>query len=65
MGVQIPSNANRKSPRDFDRDTNKTRQSIKSFFAKLRKFRVIAIHREETARNVLAAAPLFAAIRFN
>jgi hypothetical protein len=57
MGVQIPSNANRKSPRDFDRDTNKTRQSIKSFFAKLRRFRVIAIHREETARNVLAAAP--------
>jgi hypothetical protein len=62
MDVQIPSDANRQSPRDFDRDTNKARQSIKNFFAKLGKFRAIAIRCEETARNVLAAARLFAAI---
>jgi len=59
-GAVIPPKANRKLPRDFDRDLYKTRHLIENFFAKLKQFRAIATRYDKTARNFLAAIHLAA-----
>lgn len=51
----IPSRANRKSPREYDRDLYRERHLIENFFAKLKQFRAIATRYDKTARNFLAA----------
>ena len=58
----IPPKANRRTPRDFDRDIYKTRHLIENFFAKLKQFRAIATRYDKTARNFLAAVHLTAAV---
>ena len=57
----IPPKANRRLPRDFDRDLYKARHLIENFFAKLKQFRAIATRYDKTARNFLAAVHLAAA----
>jgi transposase len=56
----IPPKANRKQPREYDRDTYKTRHLIENFFARLKQFRAIATRYDKTARNFLAAVYLAA-----
>jgi hypothetical protein len=51
----IPPKANRKSPRDYDRDLYKVRHLIANLFAKLKQSRDRHALRK-TARNFLAAA---------
>ena len=58
----IPSKANRRSPREFDRDLYKARHLIENFFAKLKQFRAIATRYDKTARNFLAAIHLVASL---
>ena len=57
----IPPKANRRLPRDFDRDLYKARHLVENFFAKLKQFRAIATRYDKTARNFLAAVHLAAA----
>jgi transposase len=57
----IPPKANRRLPRDYDRDLYKARHLIENFFAKLKQFRAIATRYDKTARNFLAAVHLAAA----
>ncbi len=57
----IPPRANRRLPRDFDRDLYKARHLIENFFAKLKQFRAVATRYDKTARNFLAAVHLAAA----
>jgi len=57
----IPPRANRRSPREFDRDLYKARHLIENFFAKLKQFRALATRYDKTARNFLAAIHLAAA----
>jgi transposase len=56
----IPPKANRREPREFDRETYKARHLIENFFAKLKQFRAIATRYDKTARNFLAAVHLVA-----
>jgi transposase len=56
----IPSKANRKQPREFDRHMYAARHLIENFFAKFRQFRAIATRYDKTARNFLAAIHLAA-----
>ena len=56
----IPSKANRKSQREYDRHLYKERHLIETFFAKLKQFRAIATRYDKTARNFLAAVYLAA-----
>ena len=58
----IPPKADRRVPRDFDKDTYKARHLIENFFAKLKQFRAIATRYDKTARNFLAAVHLVAAV---
>ncbi len=58
----IPSKANRKEPRSYDRDLYKARSLIENFFCKLKQFRAIATRYDKTARNFLAAIHLAAAV---
>ena len=58
----IPSKANRKIPRDYDRDLYKERHLVENFFAKLKQFRAIATRYDKTARNFLGAIHLAAAL---
>jgi transposase len=58
----IPSKANRKQPREFDRHMYAARHLIENFFAKLKQFRAIATRYDKTARNFLAAVHLAAAV---
>lgn len=58
----IPSKANRKQPREFDRDLYAARHLIENFFAKLKQFRAIATRYDKTARNFLAAVHLAASV---
>ena len=58
----IPPKANRKLPRDFDRDAYRERHLIENFFAKIKQFRAIATRYEKTAKNFLAAIHLVAAV---
>jgi transposase len=57
----IPPKANRRLPRDFDRDLYRARHLVENFFAKLKQFRAIATRYDKTARNFLAAVHLAAA----
>jgi transposase len=54
----IPSKANRKQAREFDRHIYAARHLIENFFAKLKKYRAIATRYDKTARNFLAAVHL-------
>jgi transposase len=58
----IPSKANRRVPRDYDRDLYKARHLIENFFAKLKQFRAIATRYDKTACNFLGAVHLAAAV---
>ena len=58
----IPPKANRRLPRDFDRDIYKARHLIENFFAKIKQFRAIATRYEKTAKNFLAAVYLVATV---
>jgi transposase len=58
----IPSKANRRSPRSFDRDLYKARHLIENFFARLKQFRAIATRYDKTARNFLAAIHFVASL---
>ncbi|XWX55109.1 IS5 family transposase [Methylosinus sporium] len=58
----IPSKANRKEPRSYDKDLYKARSLIEIFFCKLKQFRAIATRYDKTARNFLAAVHLAAAV---
>ena len=60
--VVLPNKANRRNPREFDRDIYKARHLIENFFAKLKQFRAIATRYDKTARNFLAAVHLAAAV---
>ena len=55
----IPSKANRKSPRKYDRHLYKERHLIENLFAKLKQFRAIATRYDKTARNFLAASAIW------
>jgi transposase len=58
----IPPPANRRVPRDFDRELYKERHLIENFFCRLKQFRAIATRYDKTARNFRAAIHLAAAI---
>ena len=58
----IPSKANRRQPRTFDRSLYKARHLIENFFAKLKQYRAIATRYDKTARNFLAAVHLASAV---
>ena len=58
----IPPRPNRLTPREFDRHLYKERHLIENFFCKLKQFRAIATRYDKTARNLLAAIHLAAAI---
>lgn len=58
----IPSKANRKEPRLYDKDLYKARSLIENFFCKLKQFRAIATRYDKTARNFIAAVHLAAAV---
>ena len=65
----IPSKANRKEPRPYDKDLYKARSLIENFFCKLKQFRAIASNRSrfpggrgsQNLKNVVQAAGDFAA----
>ena len=61
-GVVIPPKANRKTPREFDRDLFKSRHLIENFFARLKIYRAIATRYDKTAKNFLAAIHLVATV---
>ena len=61
-GAVIPPKANRRQPRDYDKDLYKARHLIENFFAKLKQFRAIATRYDKTAQNFLAAIYLAAAV---
>jgi len=56
----IPPKANRKSPREYDRELYRARHLIENFFCKLKQFRALATRYDKTARNFLAAIYLAA-----
>lgn len=58
----IPSKANRKVARDYDRDLYKARHLIENFFAKLKQIRAIATRYDKTAQNFLGGIHLAAAL---
>jgi transposase len=58
----IPSRANRKIQRTFDKAMYKARHLIENFFCKLKQFRAIATRYDKTARNFLAGIQLAAAV---
>lgn len=61
-GIVIPSKANAKEPRNYDRDLYRTRHLIENFFAKLKQYRGIATRYDKTAQNFLSAVYLAASI---
>jgi transposase len=58
----IPPKSSRKTPRPFDKEMYKARHLIENFYCRLKQFRAIATRYDETARNLLAAIHLAAAI---
>ncbi len=58
----IPSKANRKVDRGYDRDIYKARHLVENFFEKIKQYRAIATRYDKTARNFLAAVYLVAAV---
>ncbi len=59
--VVVPPKANRRLPRDYDRDFCMARHLIENFYAKLKQSCAIATRYDRTARNFLAAILLTAA----
>jgi transposase len=57
----IPSKANRRVGRDYDKDIYKARHLIENFFEKIKQYRAIATRYDKTAQNFLAAVQLVAA----
>jgi transposase len=57
-----PPRAQRRIPRDFDRDLYKARHLIENFFAQLKQYRAIATRYDKTARNFLTAVYLAASV---
>ena len=57
----IPSKANRKNPRPYDKDLYQARHLIENFFAKLKQFRAIATRYDKRATHFLGAIHLAAA----
>jgi transposase len=57
-----PPKRNRKTPRPFDNDIYKARHLIENFYCRLKQFRAIATRYDKTARNILAAIHLAAAM---
>ena len=60
--VVIPSKANRRTRREYDRYLYKERHLVENFFARLKQFRAIATRYDKTARNFLAAVHLTSAV---
>jgi len=58
----IPSKANRKEPRPYDKDLYKARHLIENFFAKLKQYRALATRYDKRAVNFLAGVYLAATI---
>ena len=58
----IPSKANRKTPRDYDRDLYKVRHLIENFFEKLKPYRAIATRYDKTAIAFLGAIHIAASV---
>ncbi len=58
----IPSKANRRVQRPYDRDLYEARHLIENFFCKLKQFRAIATRYDKTARNFLAGLYLAASL---
>ncbi len=58
----IPPKSNRKVQRTFDREMYKARHLIENFLCKLKQYRAIATRYDKTARHILAAIHLAAAI---
>jgi transposase len=58
----IPPKRNRKTPRPFDNEIYKARHLIENFYCRLKQFRAIATRYDKTARNILAAIHLAAAM---
>jgi transposase len=58
----IPTKANRKIKREYDRHLYKSRHLIENFFAKLKQFRAIATRYDKTARSFLAGIHLAATV---
>ena len=54
----IPSKANRKTPRELDREAYADRNRIERFFGKIKEFRRVATRHEKRARNYLSAVML-------
>jgi transposase len=58
----IPSRANRRVGRAYDRHLFKERHLIENFFGRLKQFRAIATRYDKTRRNFLAAVQLAATV---
>ena len=58
--IVIPSKANRKSPRIYDKDIYKSRHLVENFFAKLKQFRAIATRYDKLSIVFLSAVYLAA-----
>jgi len=60
--IVIPPKANRKEPRNYDRDLYKVRHLIENFIAKLKQFRAIATRYDKRAAAFLGAIHLAATV---
>jgi transposase len=60
--IVIPSKANRRIPREYDRDLHEARHLIHNFLLEIRQFRAIAARQDRTARNFAAAVHLTASV---
>ena len=58
----IPPKANRKTPRDYDKDLYKARHLIENFFEKLKHYRAIATRYDKTATAFLGAIHIAASV---
>ncbi len=58
----IPSKANKKEPREYDKHIYKERHLIETFFQKLKQYRAIATRYDKTAQNFLGAIFLAASV---
>ena len=58
----IPSKANKKEPREYDKHIYKERHLIETFFQKLKQYRAIATRYDKIAQNFLGAIFLAASV---
>jgi transposase len=58
----IPSKANRKEQREYDKEMYKWRHLVENFFAKLKQYRAIATRYDKRASSFLGAIHLAAAV---